>query len=265
MGKTKFLTLLFRKKTGLVCAITLFVLSLLAYFFLVSSKILIGIAIVMGFIVLIYFVVKTITSDIEEENNRLKTENIELRNRHIDITQIKDVLKVALTEVESVDVRTYDRMISERIRFLGALRIKIKAQYGIDVEELRIKYDGGTLQFANVNPKYLAFSERTLSWDFRITLKYAPVLKFWRTKDSNDKYTIEQSELIRKDVEKQLNEKGLDSLEWLTDSIQYKVLTCLQVLFRTSNIQILDSYDDSFLPLQDFMNEQQKSIKALHE
>ena len=245
-----------------------------------SSKIVIEIAIVVAIFGFIGILVKQATKDLEKKNKDLENQNTSLReekkellNRHIDITQIKDIFKVALTEVESVDVRTYNRPITENIRFYGALRIKLKAQYGLDIADLRLRYIDGTLQLANVRSKFLSFTNRTATWDFCMTLEYdsnrflciKTKEKFWRTKDSNDKYTIDLSEKFRREAEQQLNEKGMDSVEWIKESIQYKVLTGLQKMFPTTRIQILDSYDDSFLSLQDFMNEQQKAIKALHE
>ena len=119
----------------------------------------------------------------------MKSENVELRNRKLNISEIKSVVDLGLMEVNTNFTRVWNEKSdheNKHIRFLGALQVSIVAKYGLDMKDLRVKFDPekNELTVANIQPKFLSFSDLNFDWKIAEVLEYdVPLLgeKHWQT------------------------------------------------------------------------------------
>lgn len=199
-------------------------------------------------------------NDLAKQNKDLAEENSFLRERHFQITQIKSILELNLFEIDT----RFTRPITNReeydgrdIKYFGSLSVSLKAKYGIDIRELRFKYDSDSdvLTVANINPKFLSFGKRKMEWDFFEIYEYRSQNIFadkkWMVSFDLYEYANKLKEKYRMSVENSI-EKGPEEFEWIYKPIRENVENAIRVLFRNMcpNIEITDKADDSFIPLE---------------
>ena len=193
-------------------------------------------------------------------NEKLMEENTFLKDRHLQITQIKSILEMNLFEIDTRFKRTINRteMMNDReIRYLGSLGVSLKAKYGIDLKELRFKYlpESDELIVANINPRFLSFGNRKLEWEFFETLEYRRQLpltgKRWMTSDDLAEKSEKLKEEIRLQTEHSL-ESGPEEFAWIMEPIRENVGNTIRIMFKgiCSNIHIAELADSSFVPLE---------------
>lgn len=196
-----------------------------------------------------------------KQNEKLVEENTFLKERHFQITQIKNILELNLFEIDTKFTRPISKkeIINERnIKYFGSLGVNIKAKYGIDCKELRFKYlpETDELIVANINPKFLSFGNRKLEWDFFEIYEFRnqnPLAeKRWMTSDDLYNYAGKIKEKYRVETEKSL-ENGPDEFEWIYTPIRKNVESTIKVLFGglCKNILIAEKADNSFKPLDE--------------
>jgi hypothetical protein len=197
---------------------------------------------------------------LQDVNKRLMEENSFLKERHFQITQIKSILELNLFEIDTKFTRSIsnqEKQNEKNIKYFGSLNVSLKAKYGIDIKELRFRYNPGTdvLTVANINPKFLSFGNRKLEWDFFEIYEYRGqnILadKQWMTSDSLFKYADILKEKYRVEVENSL-EKGPEEFSWIYKPIRQNVENAIKVLFKglCPNIEIIEAADDTFIPLE---------------
>jgi hypothetical protein len=193
-------------------------------------------------------------------NEKLMEENAFLKERHFQITQIKSILEMNLFEIDTRFNRTINKteQFNDReIRYIGSLRVSLKAKYGIDLKELRFKYmqESDELVVANINPRFLSFGNRKLEWEFFETLEYRRQLpltvKRWMTSDD----LAERAEKLKEDIRLQTEhslESGPEEFAWIMEPIRENVENTIRIMFKgiCSNIRIAEMPDNSFVPLE---------------
>jgi len=193
-------------------------------------------------------------------NEKLMEENAFLKERHFQITQIKSILEMNLFEIDTRFNRTINKteQFNDReIRYIGSLRVSLKAKYGIDLKELRFKYmqESDELIVANINPRFLSFGNRKLEWEFFETLEYRRQLpltvKRWMTSDD----LAERAEKLKEDIRLQTEhslESGPEEFAWIMEPIRENVENTIRIMFKgiCSNIRIAEMPDNSFVPLE---------------
>jgi hypothetical protein len=199
-------------------------------------------------------------NDLAKQNKDLAEENNFLRERHFQVTQIKSILELNLFEIDT----RFTRPITNReeydgrdIKYFGSLSVSLKAKYGIDIKELRFKYDSDSdvLTVANINPKFLSFGTRKMEWDFFEIYEYRSQNIFadrkWMVSFDLYEYANKLKEKYRMSVENSI-EKGPEEFEWIYKPIRQNVENAIRVLFKNMcpNIEITDKADDSFIPLE---------------
>lgn len=199
-------------------------------------------------------------NDLAKQNKDLAEENNFLRERHFQVTQIKSILELNLFEIDT----RFTRPITNRedyygrdIKYFGSLSVSLKAKYGIDIKELRFKYDNDSdvLTVANINPKFLSFGTRKMEWDFFEIYEYRyPNIfaeKIWMVSFDLYEYADKLKEKYRRSVENSI-ENGPEEFEWIYKPIRQNVENAIRVLFKNMcpNIVITDKADDSFIPLE---------------
>ncbi|MDX9946597.1 MAG: hypothetical protein RBS38_04460 [Bacteroidales bacterium] len=199
-------------------------------------------------------------NDLAKENKDLARENDFLRERHFQVTQIKSILELNLFEIDtkfSRPVTSKEEYDGRDIKYFGSLSVSLKAKYGIDIKELRFKYDSvsDVLTVANINPKFLSFGTRKMEWDFFEILEYRSQNVFadpkWMVSFDLYEYAARLKEKYRVSLENSI-EKGPDEFEWIYKPIRENVENAIKVLFRNicPNINIAEKADDSFIPLE---------------
>lgn len=87
---------------------------------------------------------KTQLKESDKTTTSLKSEHTELRNRKLNIFEIKSVVDLSLMEVNTNFTRVWNEKIEQdkkKIRFLGALQVSIVAKYGLDLKDLQVKFN----------------------------------------------------------------------------------------------------------------------------
>jgi hypothetical protein len=87
---------------------------------------------------------KTQLKESDKTTISLKSEHTELRNRKLNIFEIKSVVDLSLMEVNTNFTRVWNEKIEQdkkKIRFLGALQVSIVAKYGLDLKDLQVKFN----------------------------------------------------------------------------------------------------------------------------
>lgn len=214
-------------------------------------------------------------NELQLQNMKLLEENSYLKERHFQITQIKSILELNLFEIDTKftrSVSSQEKLGDKDIKYFGSLSVSLKAKYGIDIRELRFKYDrdSNTLTVANINPKFLSFGNRKLEWDFFEIYEYRGqnILadKQWMTSEKLFEYAAELKEKYRVEVEKSL-EKGPEEFEWIYTPIRQNVESAIKVMFRgvCKNILVADESDDSFIQIDRLTFDSRTDAKGIEE
>ena len=204
-------------------------------------------------------------------NDKLREENAFLKERHFQITQIKSILEMNLFEIDTRFKRTLNKteqFEDREVKFLGSLSVSLKAKYGVDLKELRFKYIPETdeLIVANINPRFLAFGNRKLEWEFFETLEYrrqVPLAgKRWMTGTDLAARGEKLKEEIRLQTEQSL-ESGPEEFAWIMEPIRDHVENTIRILFKgiASNIHFAESADRSFVTLENIRLEKLEENK----
>jgi len=199
-------------------------------------------------------------NDLAKANKDLSRENEFLKERHFQVTQIKSILELNLFEIDtkfSRPVTSKEEYDCRDIKYFGCLSVSLKAKYGIDIKELRFKYDSisDVLTVANINPKFLSFGTRKIEWDFFEIFEYRSQNIFadpkWMVSFDLYEYAAELKEKYRVSLENAI-EKGPEEFEWIYKPIRENVENAIRVLFQNicPNIIIANKADDSFIPIE---------------
>lgn len=191
----------------------------------------------------------------------LEDENTELRSRKLNISEIKDVCDLGLMEVNANFTRVWNEESmheTQRIQFIGALQVSIVAKYGLDLKDLKVKYneEANEIIVANINPKFLSFNDLNYNWKIAEVLEYKlPMIgeEYW--KKSND--TDGLNSAIRDKYQKHIHEEvknGPEEMNWVLEPLKKQVAGALELLFdaKGRKIKIVEKFDESFKALQEF-------------
>lgn len=198
------------------------------------------------------------------ENDTLKTENEVLRNRKLNVAEIKNILELGLMEIDTHFTRSWNDKFnhkSKSVHFIGALQVNIVARYGVDLAALRIKHDKvhNVLTVANINPKFLSFNDLDYRWSIAELLEYKQPwfgAGHWRTSDQLHGLGEQIKEELRAKTHQEVK-NGPEELDWVVEPLKKQIENTLQLLLGTSGrtIEIVDSFDDTFKTLDDYTND----------
>lgn len=195
--------------------------------------------------------------DLKQENKRAAEEIEELKSRRLNVTDIKHIIDLSLIEIDTTFTRTFNEEFElgkdEKMRFIGALRVDIKAKYGIDLSELMFYFPEGknVIQVGNFNPKFLAFSSRKFKWEISEILAHKKSIfksEHWRS-DVNTKSLISKiTEEKRMQVENEVD-KGPQELNWIKDALTKQIKSDLEFIIENHdrNIEFIEVTDERFI------------------
>ena len=194
----------------------------------------------------------------------LKSENTELRNRKLNISEIKSAVDLGLMEVNANFTRVWNEKMDQdnkKLRFIGALQVSIVAKYGLDMKDLRVKFDPdkNEVTVANIKPKFLSFSDLNYDWKVAEVLEYTVPLigeKYWQTSKDLEAMNSDMKENYRKHINEEVK-NGPVEMEWVLTPLKKQVAGVLEMLLGAQGrkIKIVEKFDDSFKMLSDFKHE----------
>ena len=201
----------------------------------------------------------------DKESASLKSENVELRNRKLNVSEIKSAVDLGLMEVNANFTRVWNEKMEQenkKLRFIGALQVNIIAKYGLDVEDLKVKFDPdkNEVTVANIQPKFLSFSDLNYDWKLAEVLVYTVPLigeKYWQTSKDFEALNSELKENYRKRINEEVK-NGPAEMEWVLTPLKKQVASALEMLLGAQGrkIKIVERYDDTFKMLSEFKHEE---------
>jgi len=191
----------------------------------------------------------------------LEEENKELRSRKLNISEIDNILDLGLIEVDTNFTRTFNKEFTKEdkeIKFLGAMRVDLKAKYGVSLKEIRFKYDEkqNEIRIANAKPKFLSFGSRKITWPIEEILEVKKPwfgTNHWGTHPELDKIAGQIKEEYRVKVEEE-SDNGPEELEWILKPLEKQIEKAIHLMLRNFNgkIEMVDDYNDTYKSLDDF-------------
>jgi len=204
---------------------------------------------------------RTQLKESDKASSSLKSENVELRSRKLNISEIKSVVDLGLMEVNTNFTRVWNEKIeheNKQCRFLGALQVSIVAKYGLDMKDLRVKFNEeiNELTVANITPKFLSFSDLNYDWKIAEVLRYdVPLVgeKHWETTKDLEALNSELKENYRKHINEEVK-NGPVEMEWMLNPLKKQVAGALELMLgaKGRKIKIVENFDDSFKALKEF-------------
>ena len=197
----------------------------------------------------------------EKINEALLSENEELRSRKLNISEIRNILELGLMEINTSFTRTWNDKFGhdkKEVHFIGALQVNIIARYGIDLKKFRFRHEKNTntLIIANVNPRFISFSDLDYQWKIAEILEYKKNwigASHWRKTNELQELGAQIKEDLRMKVHQEVR-NGTRELDWVTEPLKKQILSTLQLLFRAPGrtIKVVDRFDDTFKTLEEY-------------
>ncbi|HMU47934.1 MAG TPA: hypothetical protein PKC72_16295 [Chitinophagaceae bacterium] len=199
----------------------------------------------------------------DKEASSLKSENVELRNRKLNISEIKSIVDLGLMEVNTNFTRVWNEKMEhekKQVRFLGALQVSIVAKYGLDLKDLKVKFNEeiNELTVANIQPKFISFSDLSYDWKIAEVLQYdVPLMgeKHWETSKNLEALNSDLKENYRKRINDEVK-NGPTEMEWVLTPLKKQVAGALEMFLGSQGrkIKIVEKFDDSFKALHDYID-----------
>ena len=195
----------------------------------------------------------------EQQNLELRSEVDNLRQRleemnrsRLNVTGITPILHLSVLEIDTSFTRSYTRQDKTRkLRFNGALRTDICAEYGVRLEDVLFRYDepSQTLYLANFHPGLLSYSKKQMSWDIAASVRERDFFGWIELPpvddDEAEAFTKEMKEQIRAEVEKEIDERKIAEFEWLSPMVTRQVSDVLKLSLGKPDARIEILEDDA--------------------
>ncbi|MCK5782169.1 MAG: hypothetical protein KAH10_06235 [Flavobacteriales bacterium] len=195
----------------------------------------------------------------EKDISYLKSENEELRTRRLNITDIDHIVELSLIELNTSFTRTYQEEIDidfDKFKFIGALKVQIKAKYGIDLKQMRLFFpeNENVIKVANVTPKFLSFSSRRFKWEIAEMFEFKEAVfgtDYWKISTSANSISAEIMETKRQQLEEEV-ENSPEELQWIMDPLKKQIVSALEMILETSGrrVEIVENFDDKYYTLE---------------
>lgn len=206
-----------------------------------------------------------------QQITNLQAENNELRSRRLNISELRNILDLGLLQVNSSFTRTWNDKYEENgrsLHFIGALQVKIAAKYGIDIHELRIKYDKerNEVMVANVKPKFLSFNDFDYEWKIAEVMEYKKPWVgsgHWRTSPELEVMAGNLKEELRVKTHREVRQ-GPAEMEWVLEPLKKQITGTLEMLLGAPYriVTLVEHGDESFKKLEDYFGTNAQAIES---
>lgn len=200
---------------------------------------------------------------LRREVNSLSRRLAEKDNTKMNVVEMNPVLHIAMMTVDTFFVRTFQRE-RDRMTFNGALKVDLCAEYGIRLEDVLFKFDEPTncLYLANFKPGMISYSKKQLHWEIaQASRKRRGSLLNPHPgsvmDETTEAYTKEMCEEIRTELEKEIDTRRVDELEWMSKPLSQQVIGMLKYAIHLPQVEVkvVEQPDDSFVSLPVFQQQ----------
>ncbi len=188
---------------------------------------------------------------------KVKQENEELRHRKLNLSAIRQILDVGLFEIDTNFTRTWNEELitdeGKNIQFIGALRVDVKARYGVDLTELRIKQTPTDVYIANMHLKSLSFNDLNYDWVISEVLELKkPYLGGSHRR--TDAFLQLEAQKIKDRLQKRIHEEvkqGPEELNTVIEILKKQLSHSIAALLglRDKNVHFVDKAEPDFQQL----------------
>ncbi len=218
---------------------------------------------------LVYFYLKYAKKD-TGELNRLKQElenrrkEIEdLKNRRIQVAGMKNILEVGLMEIDTHFTRTWNEKYEyegKNLHFIGAMQIRLKAKYGINLKDLKysIDHQSKEIYIAGLEPKFLSFSDINHEWKIAEMMEHKKmpwlISNYWKKSERFQELLTRKLEEKRQGVYEEIKQ-GPEEIQWLIEPLYQQVENTVKILLNRSDYQVhfTDEVKElNYLPLENY-------------
>lgn len=193
----------------------------------------------------------------EEELEKVKYENEELRSRKFNLSSVRQILDVGLFEIDTNFTRTWnEELLTEEgktVQFIGALKVDIVAKYGVDLQELRIKQTSNGIELANLNLKSLSFSDLNYNWIIAEVLEHKKPYIGSSHRRTNTVLDLEANK-IKERLQQKTHEEvknGPEEMTALTEVLKNQMLHSVAAVlgYEDHQVKLVDALDSNFKKL----------------
>lgn len=196
----------------------------------------------------------------ELENSRREIE--QLRQKQFQLAGMRPILEVGLMEVDTHFTRTWNEKHlhdKRELHFIGALQIRLKAKYGINLKDLsvRIDHDRKLIEVGNLHPKFLSFSDVNHEWKIAEILEYKKrpwiLDNYWKKSEQYQSVLHRLMEEKRKAIYDEIKQ-GPEEIQWLVRPLYQQVENTLRILLNRADydIRFLPEGGEGFVPLENY-------------
>ncbi|NPA42649.1 MAG: hypothetical protein GXO27_01285 [Chlorobi bacterium] len=199
---------------------------------------------------------------LEARNEALRDEIERLRRRKLHITGVDQIMELGVMEIHTSFTRTWDKKFvhnQKDVHFIGALKVKLSASYGVDMKSLRFKEDPShnRLLIAGLRPKLLAFKDINYIWEIAEILEYKkPFIGagYWRKSKELQELGAQIKEELRLQTHEEVKQ-GPEEMEWMLRPIQTHLIQALRVIFGAPGleVEVTDEAGPDFLSLEEYV------------
>lgn len=200
---------------------------------------------------------------LKREVNSLNRLLAEKDQTSMNVVEMSPVLHVALMTLDTSFVRTFQRERDD-LTFNGALKVDLCAEYGIRLEDVLFHYDEqrNLLQLAHFRPGMISYSKKQLNWVIAQSTRQRSANLFRRNPravldDATDAYTKEMCEEIRSELEKEIDTRQVQELDWMAEPLKQQVIGMLKYSIHLPqvDVQVVDVPDETFVDLPSFQRQ----------
>jgi hypothetical protein len=221
---------------------------------------------------ILYFYLKFVKKDsgelgrLKQELENQKKEIEDLKNRRIQVAGMKPILEVGLLEIDTHFTRTWNEKYDhegKNLHFIGAMQIKLKAKYGVNLKDLSyfIDHENKVINIYGLKPKFLSFSEINHEWKIAEMMEHKKmpwiISNYWKKSQRFQDLLTEKMENKRKGVYEEIKQ-GPEEIRWLTEPLYQQVENTIRILLNRGDYQVLFTEDNQldYQPLENyFLNE----------
>ena len=195
--------------------------------------------------------------------NALSRRLAEKDQTKMNVVEITPVLHIAIMSVDTFFVRTFQRE-RDRMTFNGAMRVDLCAEYGIRLEDVLFKFDESTncLYLANFKPGMISYSKKQLRWEFAQASRKRRGSLFNSRPGSvmdgaTEAYVKEMCEEIRTELEREIDTRRVEELEWMSKPLSQQVIGMLKYVIHLPHVEVkvVEQADDTFVTLPEFQQQ----------
>lgn len=200
---------------------------------------------------------------LRREVNALSRRLAEKDNTKMNVVEMNPVLHIAMMTVDTFFVRTFQRE-RDKMTFNGALKVDLCAEYGIRLEDVLFKYDESTnrLYLANFRPGMISYSKKQLHWEIAQASRKrrSSILNAHPGSvmdETTEAYTQEMCEEIRSELEKEIDTRQVEELEWMSKPLSQQVIGMLKYAIHLPQVEVkvVEQADDTFVSLPEFQQQ----------